>query len=124
MDAVVNAYEVTAKWRRNVFNLPSGKAGKHFVQSFTFCFVQYYSGTAFELVALKAAAIMSPLLLQKPLGDQSSKDWSSHLEKRLELWNDGKIEQLVKEGEAIQARLECHHKTSIGALAKQFARRW
>ena len=30
---VERAYEIIAKWRKNIFKLPSGHSGKHFTQA-------------------------------------------------------------------------------------------
>ena len=63
---VNQAFDVIAKWRKNVFRLPSGSAGKHFTQAKAEMYAAYGEKSPMECIALKAAAIMAPLLLQQP----------------------------------------------------------
>ena len=55
---------------------------------------------------------MPVLLLQKPSKSSKSKDHHA-LERRLNLWEEGKIEELLYEGQTIQERL----KSSCGSMA-------
>ena len=62
------------------------------------------------------------LLLQKPSRTSKPKDHSIHLERRLSLWLEGKIEDLVVEGRAIQSRLpKLSASTSDAQVARSFA---
>ena len=65
---VEQAYEVIIKWRKNVFKLPSGQCGKQFTQTLGLLLAAYGEKGPLECIALKAAAILTPLLLQKPAG--------------------------------------------------------
>src|SRR5262249_13358204 len=112
----------TTKWRKNVFKLPSGQSGKHFTRALTFLYSSYADRSPLEGVALKAASIMAPLLLQQPPGKSSYRENSDHLSRRMQLWDQGKIRELVHEGKTIQDRLEKSQKTvSDATLAKRFA---
>ena len=65
---------------------------------------------------------MSALLLQKPIGNFSKKDFSNHLERRLLLWKDGDVESLLQEGRAIQSRLKINNRSnSSNSIAKRFS---
>ncbi len=55
-------YSEVVHWKRNIFSVPSGKAGKSFVSELSRLFRSY---AALESVALKAVTTMSILLLQK-----------------------------------------------------------
>ena len=90
-----NAYETTTKWRKNVFKLPSGQTGKHFTQEIARLYTCYSDKSPQECIALKAAAIMVPLLLQQPAGKPSYNKNKGHLDRRLGLWKDGKFEDLL-----------------------------
>ena len=46
---------------------------------------------------------MPSLLLQKPSKDLKAKDHTKALEKRLQLWTDGHLAELLKEDETIQS---------------------
>ena len=65
-DAVNSAYVEVIRWRRNIFNLATGKAGEEFIDELTKLFVHFNAGDAFESVALTMASIILHLLLQKP----------------------------------------------------------
>ena len=64
--AVRPAYVEVAHWGRNVFMVPSGKAGKRFVRAITTLLSSYAQATAMESVAMDAVMVASTLLLQKP----------------------------------------------------------
>ena len=61
-----------------------------------------------ESVALKAITVLQVLLLQKPSRSSKSSDHITHLKRRLDLWQNGDIQSLSKEGRCIQNHL---HKT-------------
>ena len=58
-----------------------------------------------ETVALKCLTIFCPLLLQKSSRRSKNRENVEHLKRRFDLWNDGDINSLLREGKAIQARL-------------------
>ena len=65
---------------------------------------------------------MPSLLLQKPSRISKAKDHLEALERRIDLWSNGNIDELLFENETIQWRL--HHintPKSIGELSKKFA---
>ena len=119
---VDRAFELTTKWRKNVFKLPSGHSGKDFTKAITRLYEGYGSRSPLECVAFKAAAIMSPLLLQQPAGKPTYRDNVNHLTRRLKLWDEGNIDDLIAEGETIQAQLLKSRKViDDSTLAKRFA---
>ena len=65
----------------------------------------YAAGTALESVALGTAMVMPQLLLQRPHGSSKLKEHISCLERRMKLWKEGKLDELVQEVTAIQNRL-------------------
>ena len=93
------------KWKKNLFRVPSGKAGQEFIDEVVKTLTLYLSGSHFESVALTMTMIIFPLLLQKPSKNSKAKDHVAHLEKRLNLWKTGEISKLLKQGTAIQTRL-------------------
>ena len=107
---VERAYETTIGWRKNVFKLPSGQSGKHFTQALSRLFSAYGERTPMECIALKAASIITPLLLQQPSGKPTYRDNDNHLTRRLQLWEEGKIIDLLDEGFTIQAQLVASRK--------------
>ena len=95
---VNQAFDVIAKWRKNVFRLPSGSAGKHFTQAKAEMYEAYGERSPMECITLKAAAIMAPLLLLQPADKPAYRDNVKYLARRLELWQAGKIRELLKQG--------------------------
>ena len=64
--ALNRIYDEIVQWKRNLFKVPSGKAGKAFVRELSRMFNANAEGSALKCVAMKAAMTMSALLLQKP----------------------------------------------------------
>ena len=104
VQVVEAAYCEPVHWRRNIFKVPSGKAGKEFVLELAHLFRSYANATALESVALKAAMIMPHLLLQKPSSTSKAKDHCDHLSRRLQAWKRGDLDGLLREGRVIQRK--------------------
>ena len=85
------AYSEIAHWRRNTFMVPSGKAGKQFVQELTALFNAYAQGSALESVALTSVMVACALLLQKPHPTSKCWDHVTALERQLSAWRDGML---------------------------------
>ena len=113
------AYTEAVHWRRNVFSVPSGKAGKAFVTELSRLWQAYGSAGAMECIALRAASLMCILLLQKPHEKSKAKEHSACLERRLVTWSKGSVEELLHEGRTIQAYLR---RKKIGQNANQITR--
>ena len=79
--AIESAYVEAVHWRRNIFMIPSGKAGKDYVKEQARLFSAYSDGTPLEQVALKAAMVMPLLLLQKPHPTSKTKEHARCLER-------------------------------------------
>ena len=69
---------------------------KEFVSELSCLFRYYANDSALEAIALKAAMIMPPLLLQNPSVFSKQKENIKCLERRLLLWKDGDISALLK----------------------------
>ena len=73
----------------------------------------YSNATAMEVIALKAFVVLQVLLLQKPSAKSKSRDHVHHLhhlQRRLNLWKEGRFDELFREGKAIQQRLKSSKK--------------
>ena len=99
------AYEEQVKWRKNTFSPPTGHAGTEFVKEHARLLRAYTNKTPLERVSLWAIMVMPSLLLQKPHAKAGSKEFSQHLSRRLVLWKEGKILELLDEARTIQSRL-------------------
>lgn len=98
-------YEKIVFWRRNLFMLPNGAAGKKFIREITRLLNAWVEKSPLRVITMKAIHIMPALLLQKPSKNSKSKDHLKALERRLELWHKGEIEDLLNKAEALQSRL-------------------
>ena len=104
-EAITNAYSEVVHWKRNIFKVPSGRAGKSFVHELSRLFRAYAEGNSLESIALTAAMTLPSLLLQKPHRSSKAKEHVQCLERRLKLWEEGDVEGLLQEGRTIQQRL-------------------
>ena len=86
---VKEMYNEIVHFRRNLFNIPSGKAGKDFVQELSYWLKQFNSNADLNLIALKAFMILPTLILQKPSARSKSKEHTEAVERRLQLWRRG-----------------------------------
>ena len=102
MSEVSNSYNIVIKWKKNLFKLPSGNAGKRFICEMTRQINLFTTNSSLQPVALKCLMIMPHLLLQKPSLKSKSKDHTLALQRRLQLWEKGKIDDLVHESRTIQ----------------------
>lgn len=58
-----------------------------------------------EFIALKGTVLMPILLLQKPHQKSKIKDHIAYLERRLCVWKEGNLNELIIEGRNIQRHL-------------------
>jgi len=80
--------------------------------------------TPLKDIAFKAIMVMPALLLQKPSRTSKSKEHVSALKRRLALWENGDLSELLHEGETIQAQLNSTtNKRSIDEISRQFVGR-
>ncbi len=104
-------YDKIVHWRRILFKVPSRNHGKSFVHELTRMFNGYVEGSALECIEIKAAMIMPALLLQKSSSKSKAKENASHLERRLKLWKEGKLDDLLHEEDTTPRKL-IHNQSS------------
>ena len=92
-------------WRRNVFEVPRGSAGKAFVCELARLFRAVGQGSALESIALKAVFVACSILLQRTSRSKPV-DNGRILGERMVLWRNGDLLGLLHEGKTIQARLK------------------
>ena len=106
---------------KNLFMLPTGPAAKKYITETTKLMNGWTNNSPLKDIAFKAIHIMPSLLFQKPSKISKAKDHLIALERRIDLWSNGNIDELLLEGETIQSRL--HYVStpkSIGGLSKKF----
>ena len=82
--ALSAAYAEVVHWRRNIFCIPSGSAGKVFVLEVSRLIRAFCEGSALETVAMKAIMVLPHVVLQKPHPSSTAKEHHACLERRLE----------------------------------------
>ena len=124
VDFINGTYDSIIHWRKNLFKLPSYKASHIFINELTVWLDHYNRSTQFKSIALKALMTLPCLLRQKPSRNSTAKDHSKALENRLKLWNEGKIDMLVKEARTIQNRFRnfTNTKSTLDDGARSFAK--
>ena len=114
-------YDAIVFWRRNIFTLPSGAAGKMFIKECSRLLNAWSFKSTLRPIALKLLMMMPALLLQKTTQKSKAKDHAEALKRRIQLWNEGKLDELFFEATSIQRRLkDTTRSTTIESIAKRF----
>ena len=116
-------YEELVYWKRNMFEIPTGNAGKEFINELTNYVNQWCSKSPNRVIAIKIVMILPQLMLQRTSLKAKSSENKRHLERRLELWKNNEIEELIDECRTIQRRMP-QTRASVGnndSLSKRFA---
>ena len=102
-EKIDDCYQEIVTWRRHLFKVPSGKQGQAlaFVNERAKLFGSFGDATSMEVIALKAAMVLPSLILQKPSRSSKAKDHVLCIQQRLQLWLDGKIDELLNEVRAL-----------------------
>ena len=80
-----NTYKKIIHWKRHLFILLSGAAGKNYIEEVAHLMKLWINDTPLREIALKAVHVIPALLLQKPSKSSKSKDHHAALERRLML---------------------------------------
>ena len=129
-------YEKIVYWENNLLMLPSGRAGKQFIEETTKLMNEWLHGsplkdTAFKYIekkkkkdtAFKAILIMPRLLLQKPSQKSKSREHLKALERCMDLWTSGEILDLLHEEDTIQKNLRPSNiPSTVAEISKKFTR--
>lgn len=122
-DNVTDIYNEIVHFRRNIFKIPSGKAGKSFIEELTFWLKQFNSSSDLNSIALKVFMVLPSLILQKPSATSKVKEHSAAIDRRLALWRSGDLNLLMKEVKFIQKKFVTSRKVrSIDDISKVFAK--
>ena len=116
-------YEEQAFFKRNLFKIPSGKAGKDFINEMTFWLRQFNIKSKLNKIALKVMMVLPTLLLQKPSQKSKAKQHTLSLERRITLWREGKISELEREVRHIQSKFKTNAlKSHAENMTKRFSK--
>ena len=124
VELIINAtYDEIVHWRKNIFLLPSGKAGKLYIRETTRLLEMWTKQSLLSKVAWKAVMIMPALLLQKPSYNSKARDHTDCLNRRIAQWENGQFDTLMSECRAIQSNIRANSKLpSTDHIAKTFAK--
>lgn len=114
-------YDEIVKWRKNIFMIPSGLAGKKFIEETTRLITNWNNNSQIGNVSMKLLFVMPSLLLQKPSKSSKSKEHSECLNRRLTKWFSGDFNDIILECRAIQHRFLQSKKLNEESIAKRFS---
>ena len=86
-----------------------------------FCIEQFNQDSPFMSVVLKIFMIIPNLILQKPRKNSKNSEHIKLLNERMDLWDQGKFCDLLKDAEVIQRRLISSQKSEL-EISKLFSR--
>ena len=116
-------YEKIVYWENNLLMLPSGRAGKQFIEETTKLMNEWLYGSPLKDTAFKAILIMPRLLLQKPSQKSKSREHLKALERCMDLWTSGEILDLLHEEDTIQKNLRPSNiPSTVAEISKKFTR--
>ena len=122
VEIVSEIYNDMVRWKKNLFQLPSGKAGKELIKLLTTWLRNYNEETTYQSIALKVVMILPNLLLQKPSATSKSKDHVKSLELRIQMWNEGRIRELWNDSNVIQNKMTSKSQKSPDDVTRIFTK--
>ena len=93
----------------SLFEVTRGNATKKMIREITFLLRQYTGESPLQPVALKILAILPHLLCQRTHEKSKTAEDRKAMERRLELWEKGEVQKLLKEAETLQDRAKKKH---------------
>ena len=120
---VSDIYNEIVFWRKNVFMLPNGAAGKAFVKEVNRLIDAWNcESTCLHDIALKLVMVMPAILFQKPRLKSRSKEHSACLKRRLGQWEHGDFNALMTECRTIQSTLASKKFMTQQHLSRTFSK--
>ena len=121
-DTIQIIYENIITWKKNLFKVPTGSAGKNYIKLLTAWITKFNKGTSFQGLVMKVVMILPNLIHQKPSATSESKDHTKALVHRLQKWNDGMIKELWDENQIIQKKLTSKPPRSSDDISRVFSK--
>ena len=109
-------------WVPNLFKVPTGKEGKDFISELEQIIQGFNESSVVDVFSLTAFLFIIQLILQKTSKNSKVSENKTHLRRRLELWREGNISELVRECELIQKRLKAEMRSDKTQTQKVFSR--
>lgn len=115
------AYDDIIYWNTNIFSLPPGECSRKVIDLLSFWIDQFNQDTPYSNIAMKVFMILPNLLLQKPSKNSKTQDHIKCLKDRLNKWEMGHFDHIIKECRFIQKKLQSKARTEQ-SIEKLFAR--
>ena len=112
--AISSVYEEAVHFKPNAFLVPNGSVGRKFVRQLSEYLACFGNAGSYQGQALKIAMVFQQLLLQKPHRSQVP-SFSKCLQRRMDLWQQGDIEQLLMKVELFKI----NYRAIIGVIPPQ-----
>ena len=120
---ITSVFKEIVYWKKNLFKIPSGRAGKAFISEKAKLFECMTADHPMEGICMEAAAVMEHLLLQRSHKKSKSKQNREHLLRRMGLWKKGEISALRDEALTIQKKLKkSRRKMSTNEVSRIFSK--
>lgn len=105
LQVIKSTYLEITKWKNNLFTLPRGKSGIHFINELTRLIYLFTDETAWKGHSISMLHVFIPLMLQKPSANSKAKANAKFLADRLVKWSEGDLQGLMDEAREIQVRI-------------------
>ena len=119
---VADIYNETVKWKKNLFQVPSGQHGKAFLKLLNIWLRNFNEDTCFQGIALKTHMVLPAIMLQKPSPKSKAKDHNKVLAIRLQFWQEGKLGEILSECRIIQHKLTTSTNKTPADISRIFSK--
>ena len=103
--------------------VPTSKVSKEFINEITRLLNAWVDNLSLKDIAFKAIMVLPSLLLQKPSKKSKTEYQFTALQRRMTLWHDGNVLELLKESATIQVTLKSvNARNAIGEILKKFVK--
>jgi len=121
-ETISRIYEEIITWKKNLFLTPSGQYGRRLVKLLSEWLAMYNSDNAFHGIAWKVFMVLPALMLQKPSAKSKARDHSNALSRRLELWQEGRFLDILRECKIIQSKLASRRQRTTEDVTRIFSK--
>ena len=123
-DKVEVIYNEAMFWKQNLFEPPKCQATKDLIKLMVDLINDYVANAPHSSLAMTMLMIIPQLLLQKQHEHSTRAEDIKCLERRIQLWKEGELDQLRKEPATLNDRFAWKYRTTIenGSESAKFAK--
>ena len=104
--------------------VPTSKVSKEFINEITRLLNAWVDNLSLQDIVFKAIMVLPGLLLQKPSKKSKTEYQFTALQRRMTLWHDGNVLELLKESATIQGTLKsANTRNTIAEISKKFVKK-